>query len=245
VLLSTASPASFVPVPGLPDAVVAGFTRRLDLACSDRQPDVQAVASWGQVLQLAGIRDVALVSQVHGDGLLEARAPTGALRTLGEADAVWTRVPGLAVAVRVADCVPVLLHGAGFVAAIHAGWRGVAARIVPKTIAALSVECEVAPSEMQAVLGPAICGRHYEVGPEVAAALEDAGIPAAHFVVPDRGERAHVDGSCAVAWQLARAGVRHVAHQRACTWEDPALHSWRRDGPRAGRIAGLIALREA
>lgn len=241
--LSTALHASFLPVAGMPPDVVAGFSRGEDLARSERQADAATIASWARVLESAGLTSVALVSQVHGDGVVEARAATGALSTVGEADAVWTRVPGLAVAVRVADCVPVLLHAPGVVAAVHAGWRGVAARIVPKAVAVVCDAAGCGPSAVHAAIGPSICGRHYEVGPEVAGALEAAGIPPRHFLVAGRGPREHVDGSAAVAWQLSAAGVVRVAHQRACTWEGADLHSWRRSGPGAGRLAGLIALR--
>ncbi|TNE91999.1 MAG: peptidoglycan editing factor PgeF [Deltaproteobacteria bacterium] len=245
VPLSTAAHAHFEPFLGLPSPVVAGFSRRVDLARSERQPDAETERSWARVLTDLGVDALALMTQVHGDGIVEATVATGPLATVGEADALFTRVPGLAVAVRVADCVPILLAGPGIVAAVHAGWRGVACRLVPKTVARLCAEAGCDPAELNAVVGPAICGRHYEVGAEVVEQLEAAGIPAASFVVPGRGPKPHVDGACAVAWQLAHAGVTHVHAHRRCTWEDPELHSWRRDGRNAGRVAGVIALRPA
>ena len=105
--------------------------------------------------------------------------------------------------------------------------------------------CELAgvnAGEVHALVGPSICGRHYEVGEEVVSAFEQAGIPRAACVVAGRGARAHVDGRCAVSWQLASAGVEVVHHMDFCTWEEPWLWSWRRQGPAAGRLAAVVAI---
>ncbi|MCO4744438.1 MAG: polyphenol oxidase family protein [Proteobacteria bacterium] len=220
-----------------------GFTRGLDLARSPRQTDDETARAWSAALDELGVHKLAIATQVHGDVILQVSDPTTWATTAGDADALLTTVPGLAVAVRVADCVPVLLAAPGAVCAVHAGWRGIAARIVPKAVERLCAAAVCTPDQVHAVVGPHICGRHYEVGPEVVDALCAAGVPRRAAVVPGRGTREHVDGGAAVAWQLAEAGVLSVETVRACTWEEQDLHSWRRDGAAAGRLAAIIALR--
>jgi len=219
--------------------VVHGFTRSrtpsgawLDLGSS------ASLSDWAGVLERLGVAATApaLVSQVHGTGVVEARVPG----LVGEADAVFTTVRGLPVAVRTADCVPVLLAGDDVVVAVHAGWRGAAAGIVPRVLRLLVARG--LDAGLQAVVGPAISGDRYEVGPEVVDAFRVAGVPDAAFLRrPPGARKEHVDVKGAVAWQLGEAGVERVEVLPHCTHADPTLHSWRRDGPSAGRIAAVIA----
>lgn len=187
--------------------------------------------SWvARELSLPGA-SVARLHQVHGDAVASVDVGGDA----GMADALWTEVPGLLLAVRVADCVPVVVAGEGRVGAIHAGWRGVAAGIVPAALAAMG-------GAERAVVGPCICVEHYEVGEEVVAGIAEAGVPEARFVDRARGLRPHVDLRAAVAWQLESNGVSRVEVLPQCTFSDPSLPSYRRDGPRSWRMAGLIGL---
>ena len=197
-----------------------------------------SVSDWAYVLKQLGVqaRAPALVSQVHGTDVLEA----GRSGLVGQADAVFTTVRGLPVAVRTADCVPVLLAGDDVVAAVHAGWRGAAAGIVPRVVGLLAERG--LDAGLQAVVGPAISGARYEVGPEVVEAFRAAGVPDEAFLRRPAGARKdHVAVKGAVAWQLAEAGVARVEVLPHCTHADRTLHSWRRDGPAAGRIAAVIA----
>ena len=219
--------------------VVHGFTRAID---PDGQPlDLGAGASvsmWASVLARLPVAASApaMVSQVHGVNMLEAHMPG----LVGEADAVFTARRGLPIAVRTADCVPVLLAGDDVVAAVHAGWRGAAAGIVPAVVAAL--RARGLGAGLQAVIGPAISGERYEVGPEVVAAFRAAGVPDSAFLRrPTGASKDHVGVKGAVAWQLQEAGVRGVETLHHCTFSDPGLHSWRRDGQRSGRLAAVIA----
>ena len=124
---------------------------------------------------------------------------------------------------------------------MHAGWRGAAAGIVPRAVEHLA--CRGLASGLEAVIGPAIAGERYEVGPEVVEAFRAAGVPDSAFLCrPPGAHKDHVDVKGAVAWQLAAAGVRQVETLPHCTFADRALHSWRRDGPAAGRLAAVIAL---
>jgi YfiH family protein len=173
---------------------------------------------------------VAWARQVHSARVLPAQAGE-----CGEGDALVGRDRGLALAVVTADCVPVLLAGPAGIAAAHAGWRGIAAGIVPATVAALGGEA----GETVAWIGPAIGPCCYEVGPEVAAQVAAASEP--DVVEPGPAGRPHLDLQEAVRLQLRAAGLRHLHIFRLCTrCQDFRLHSYRRDGQAAGRNHSFI-----
>lgn len=188
-----------------------------------------------------GPDDVALMSQVHGATVIEVTAPTGPGATIGEADGAWTAQTGVVLAVRTADCVPVLLAAPGGVAVAHAGWRGTVAGVVRATVEALCAGTGCVPSTVVAAIGPCISGAAYEVGDEVVEGLRSAGLPDAAFLHPHTGPRPHVDLGRAVEAQLRALGVHAVERIARCTQLDPELHSHRRSGVRSGRQAGLIA----
>ncbi len=212
-------------VPGL----VHGFTSAVTLGASDLGLGAPEGA-WEAAAVAVGAPGavVARMSQVHGRGVLRALGPG----MVGEADALVTDVPGLLLAVRVADCVPILVLGERGVAAIHAGWRGLALGVI---FAALD---ELGPGRA-AVIGPCISAESYEVGDEVIDGILGAGVPGDAFIVVGP-RRAHADLRAAAAWQLRAAGVASVEAIGPCTFIDTRLHSFRRDGARSGRQAGLI-----
>ena len=159
---------------------------------------------------------------------------------VAEADGAWTAAPGVVLAVRVADCVPVLLAAPGGVAVAHAGWRGTAGGVVAATVDALCSGLGCDPGAIVAAVGPCISGRAYEVGGEVVAALRASGLAKEDFLALGHGSRPHVDLGRAVLRQLASAGVTRADRLDRCTFADPKLHSYRRDGAASGRQAGLI-----
>lgn len=214
------------------DRVVHGFTTALTPGAGDlgRAPPPQAWAAVALALGLPGA-GVALASQVHGRDVLRVHAAGLA----GEGDALVTDAPGLLLAVRVADCVPVLVVGPGGVAAIHAGWRGLAAGVIPAALAALG-------RASAAAVGPCISAGAYEVGEEVIAGIAGAGVPERAFV-EEGPRRRHADLRAAAAWQLREAGVPEVEVLPHCTFGSADLHSHRRSGARAGRQAGVVGLR--
>lgn len=161
---------------------------------------------------------------------------------VADADALWTTDARVLLAVRVADCVPILVAGPNVVAAIHSGWRGTALDIAGQTIRSVSEATGVAPAELQAVIGPCISGAAYEVGQEVVEGLLGSGLRQRDFLYPSKSPRPHVDLGAAVAVQLRRAGVEKVARIERCSVGDQDLHSHRRDGARSGRMAGLVML---
>lgn len=159
--------------------------------------------------------------QVHSTGVLEVTRHGRA----GRGDALIRRSRG-ALAVLTADCVPVLLAGEGGVAAVHAGWRGLAAGVVGAAVDRLG-------SARAAWIGPSIRACCYEVGSEVVRAFRARGLPVA-------GAR-RVDPTEAARAALAHAGVERVATSGICTACDSAYFSYRRDGL-TGRQMGVIAL---
>lgn len=169
-------------------------------------------------------------TQPHGAAVAAVERPVEV--PMGGCDGLATDRDDIALVVWTADCVPLLLAGGRAVAAVHAGWRGAAAGVVPATLELLRGRYGVEPAELWAWLGPAVCGRHYPVGEEVVAALEATGVAPTRW---RQGRR--VDLRQLVAAQLEAAGVHRsrVGVVDACTVEDPALASYRRDGAKAGR----------
>jgi hypothetical protein len=175
---------------------------------------------------------LATLKQVHS---AECVAGEGRGGVLGTGDALLENTPGAVVAVKTADCVPVLLVDPGHraVAAVHAGWRGTVARIAPIAVAAMGARFGSRADELHAAIGPAIGKCCYEVGAEVAAQFGVNG-------------RAHIDLAETLRQQLEAAGVgaRRIYVAGLCTKCLAAeFHSFRRDGEAAGRLysfAGII-----
>jgi len=170
------------------------------------------------------------VKQVHG-----ARAVPAAESAGQEADALVARPgPACAVGVRVADCVPVLVASTdtGAVAAIHAGWRGVVAGVVPAGVELLG------RGALLAAIGPCIGACCFEVGADVAERIG--------FVTRRAGDKAYVDLRAAVRAQLRVLGLADDAIDDVpgCTKHEPdRFHSFRRDGANSGRMLAAIATR--
>lgn len=187
-------------------------------------------------------------SQVHGATVhvLEPGASVLATRVV-EADAIVARTAGDAVGVRTADCVPVLVGDpeTGAALAVHAGWRGVAARIVPLAVARLVEIVGTPAARLVVAIGPHIRTAAFEVGDDVADAIAAASEPG---VVVRTGARPHVDLARAVRAQLASSGVPsdRVDDVGGCAYDEPELfHSHRRDGARSGRMLSVIVARGA
>ena len=185
---------------------------------------------------------VADASQVHGCTVVRAH---DALAARVPADALTSARGGCAVLVRVADCVPILIADpvTGAVAAVHAGWRGVVAGVVPAAFAALS-ELGVDPRACVAAVGPCISAKHFEIGPEVADELAKADLAACVVAPGVHGLKHHADLVLAVRTQLERCGVApaNIDAEPPCTYADRArFFSYRRDGARSGRLAAIIA----
>ncbi len=176
--------------------------------------------------------------QVHGTVVLRVLPPrAGSAHAVGrrgealavDADGHATARPGIGVMVLTADCLPVVLGVHGAVAALHAGWRGLAAGVLEEGVRALR---DVGgDGEIVALIGPGAGPCCYEVGPEVHAAL---GAPVA---IPGA-----TDLPAIAAARLTAAGVTRVERVGGCTICDTRLYSHRREGLRAGRQAAIAWL---
>lgn len=181
--------------------------------------------------------DLRFARQTHGtDVATVARAVAAPPPT---ADALVTEDRGVALAVLVADCVPVLLGDrAGAAAAVaHAGRRGVLAGVVTRVVAALG-RLGAEPARLVARVGPAICGRCYEVPQRLQDELGEA-LPEARSVTI--AGTPGLDLPAAVVAQLRGSGVETVEIDPRCTAERDDLYSFRRDAT-TGRFAGIVWL---
>ncbi|MDH6579964.1 peptidoglycan editing factor PgeF [Kitasatospora sp. MAP5-34] len=181
--------------------------------------------------------DVVWMNQVHGAdvAVVTERQPAGEAPTV---DAVVTDRP-LALAVLTADCTPVLLADpvAGVIAAAHAGRPGLAAGVVPAAVRAMTAQ-GASVERIVAAIGPAVCGRCYEV-PAALRAEVAALVPAA-YAETSWGTPA-LDIPAGVAAQLAEAGVTEVVPSAVCTLESADHYSYRREH-RTGRLASYVWL---
>lgn len=187
-------------------------------------------------------------SQVHGANVLRAAPGDDVPRTRAlEADALVATDAGVVVAVRVADCVPILLADpdSGAVAAVHAGWRGAVLGVLDRAIDAL-VGSGTTPSRLIAAIGPHIGPESFEVGEDVAAEIEAAA--RGESVVVRGYDKPHVDLGRVIEAQLRARGVheRRIERVFGCTYANATdFHSFRRDGKRSGRLLAAIEARAA
>jgi YfiH family protein len=230
---------------------------------------------WSRLAAIVGVEtaQLATLTQVHGAHVVrvpeEANGPT-AIGTWADGDGLITDRPDLALAVKVADCVPILMadRRTGAVAAVHAGWRGTAAAMASAAVHELIRAYGVRPSDVVAAIGPSIGPCCCEVGTDVCDRFLEAGTGPRELaewfsVVPKApqveglglGHEARSAGRAgrpgklwldtwrANADQLAAAGVpRAQVHiSGLCTACYPdRLHSYRVQGTAAGRMAGVI-----
>lgn len=179
--------------------------------------------------------------QVHGNAVALVGGP---VTTPPVADALVTRTPGLALAVLVADCVPVLLADAeaGVVAVAHAGRRGVELGVVGSTVRAMQ-DLGADPTRVHVRIGPAIGSCCYEVPADMRAAVAAVAPGVLDGGGRTRGATPSLDLRAGVHGQLRALGVDHVGHTGGCTQDDPTQYSYRRDGT-TGRFAGIVWLED-
>lgn len=178
---------------------------------------------------------VVWMNQVHGNHVEFVDAPR--TEAFEATDALVTAIPGLALAVVTADCVPVLMADAraGVVGAAHAGRVGAADGVVLRTLEAM-LAAGAAVEDVSVLLGPAVSGANYEVPPPMADDVE-ARLPGSRTTTA-RGTPG-LDLRAGLARQLHEAGVAAIDIDPRCTVADPNLFSHRRDAP-TGRLASLV-----
>ncbi len=240
---------------GLEEAgFLAAFTERtggvscgpfgsLNLSFSGGDPPDRVVENRRRACRALGIERFASGQQVHGSTVrMVGRSESGAgfdhpPAALPSTDALATLVQGVALAVLVADCVPIALASPaeGRLAVVHAGWRGIAAGIVTSAVSMFH-----RPQDVIGAIGPAVGPDHYEVGPEVAASV--AAATEGRAVVQGAGETLRLDLVATVAEILRGCGVRRIETAEECTACRPyRFYSFRGEGI-TGRQA-LVAVR--
>jgi hypothetical protein len=177
-------------------------------------------------------RRVATLHQTHSDKVRDAAGQSG---WLGEGDALVSREPGLMVAVRTADCFPVVLADPvkQAVAVVHAGWRGVLSRIAVKAVERLVSRYGSDSRDLRVAIGPGIGICCFEVGPEVARQFQMKG-------------RVRVDLAGHLAQQLVESGAvaKNIHQIGLCSFCQPDdFWSFRRDGEAAGRMWSAAGVR--
>jgi len=182
------------------------------------------------------------LQQVHGTTVVQAEE-VALDNTPVLADAIVSRTPGLACRIQTADCLPILLctEAGDEVAAVHAGWRGLAAGVIEAAVSAMQTR----PEHLLAWIGPAISQAAYEVGVDVRDAFLAATPPDSQQAI-SRCFAPHQDRYMADLPAIARVrmqalGLHAVFGGEYCTWSDAKrFHSFRRSGAAAGRMASMI-----
>jgi YfiH family protein len=234
-------------------AAHAFTTRELQLSSAD---------DWRRLGDLLGVADLVTSNQVHGREVVTSRRGSPRAPVRQDADVLVSDDPDVAVVVRAADCVPLLVADShtGAVAAVHAGWRGTAAGAATAAVEALAREFGAKPGQLVGAIGPCIGACCYEVGTEIVDAFAAAGHPRhlidRWFLAPPaprgsfrpvlsgvEGLRLRLDVAGANRDQLILAGVpeENIYACGLCTaMHLDVLTSYRAEKEKAGRIAGII-----
>jgi YfiH family protein len=217
------------------------FTDRLGGASSgeyaslnlgDHVGDDLEVVVGNRALVSAKFGSTQYMNQVHGNRVAIIEEVTDEVPT---ADALVTGIPGITLAVMVADCIPLLLKSKDAVAAVHVGRKGLLNRVAEK---AIDVMREISDAQISAIIGPAICGKCYEVSPEIFSEVTASHPESASQT---RSNTTSLDLVAALISDLGKLGITEIDNQSRCTLEDKDLYSYRRDGA-TGRQAGLVWL---
>lgn len=181
--------------------------------------------------------DIAYADQVHGTRV-QTVSEGG---TYGDTDALVTQVPGLALAIQVADCAAVLLadEKQKVIAAVHAGWRGAAGGILPAAINRM-IELGARAENIKAFVSPCISQKHFEVGHEVAEQFPE------QFVDYESYKKPHVDLKAFLNYQMQEMGFPDTSieiHKGCTVAEVERFYSYRREQKQSGRMLGIIQLK--
>lgn len=196
-----------------------------------------------------GITGPVMPCQTHSANVAVVDTPD---RVFDNTDALVTARPGVAIGVRTADCVPILLHDpvAGIIGAVHAGWKGTLARIALHTVRTMSL-LGADPANINAVIGPSVCGLCYEVSPEIASLFSDAVLSQAVVASPEPDpaglqsfgpDTIRLDLKKANRTVLVQAGLdpSNIHDPGICTRHHTGWPSWRLNPGTSRRLATLI-----
>lgn len=218
--------------------VSTGPFASLNLGRGNSDDDRAVAENRRRLLAAFGDPPLAVLDQVHGTTVHIVGGPG-----VWEGDGLISNTPGLALAVNVADCYPLLLEdpASGAVAALHAGWRGALGNILAAAVEAMRRENDSDPAELRLAVGPGIAGTCYQVDAELADRFALAGWAEAVLADPAPG-KARLDLPAVIRVQALAAGLRleNLWFAGVCTHCHPNYYSYRRDGKKSGRQWGLI-----
>lgn len=195
----------------------------------------------------AGEPTLATVWQIHGSDIKIVKSASESIESDEKFDAVASALPHLLAGVKTADCVPVLIGDpqTRAYAAVHAGWRGTVASIAAKAVDVLRNEFGTDPTHVIAAIGPAACGRNYEVGEDVIERFSEIFPNAGKYFTPTRPGHALVDLHEANRDQLIGVGVADANIHTApfCTMERVDLFfSYRKEKQPHGKTGRLLSV---
>ncbi|HET9424845.1 MAG TPA: polyphenol oxidase family protein [Gemmatimonadaceae bacterium] len=225
-------------VPDVADLGITAFTTTRQVGTFGMmgpEPVSEVMGRWAALRrELHGIAPrLATAGQVHGNGVLAHDGRWEGWLRAGDADGHFAPVPGTAMAVTVADCVPVFVaHPSGATLALHSGWRGTAAGILAVGLAMLKGAGH-APSDARIHLGPAICGKCYEVSPDVYGQLTGTSVE----------KPTPVDLRSLIAGQARAAGATRISISPLCTRCDNHRFYSHRAGDHGRQIGVIVAAR--
>jgi YfiH family protein len=223
-------------VPGFASFGIRAFTTTRDagtFSLSGAEPTVEVMARWTGLQEVLSphARRTVIGRQVHGAHVITHRGGWEGLLRTGEADGHLAAERGIALTVSVADCVPVFMaHPSGIVALLHSGWRGTVARVIDAGLRAYA-RIGIPPDELKVHLGPAICGRCYEVDADVRSQL--TGQPS--------NRPGNVDIRSLIAEHAAESGVLDLSVSSECTKCDNDRFFSHRAGDTGRQLAVIVA----
>ena len=190
---------------------------------------------------------------MHGSRIAIVDRPDLTREELEGYDAFITTLSGVAIGVRTADCVPILMYDPvhRVIAAVHSGWKGTVLMISKSTVNLMGERFGTNPKDLRVVIGPAIGPNSFQVGEEVAERFKDAGFPMSmiwSFQGPGDGSPMsgghHIDLFQANRWILEECGIRpeNIQVHDIDTYLDPSFFSARREGTQCGRNINAIRM---
>ena len=208
---------------------------RMVAGCTDRHTDRSTLLS-----HLGGLTLAVEAEQVHRASVAVVERSSPVTTPLAGCDALLTSVPGVALLIRTADCLPIFFAdpARGVVGLAHAGWHGLSAQLPLRVVAALRHFYRSRPEDLQVAIGPAIRSCCYEVGPEFSAYFGTS--------IQERTGRRTCDLIGIAIQQMQACGIRRhrIIDVERCTACDPQTwYSLRQEGPSTGRLTSVIMLR--
>jgi len=207
--------------------------------------DRNVCADLSEIEQRFELSKIAQLKQVHSAEVLILEDIENH-DDLSEGDALITDLKGVGIAIRTADCVPILLvdDRQSVIAAVHGGWRGTLSEIAMNTVRLIEGKYGISPSKLTAVIGPSIKKCCYEVGEDVASLFEERGQNSNQYLFNSRESKYMLDLSLANKLGLQKAGVLDIEVINICTKCNDSFYSYRREGRGVNTQLSFIALKQ-